>query len=69
MPRLNQNQFQFCYTGYMLPFTHQVMSNYFVAPWTAARRLLCPWDFPGKNIGVGCPFLLQRIFLIQGSES
>ena len=20
-------------------------------------RLLCPWDFPGKNIGVGCHFL------------
>ena len=19
-------------------------------------RLLCPWDFPGKNIGVGCQF-------------
>ena len=22
-------------------------------------RLLCPWDFPGKNAGVGCHFLLQ----------
>ena len=22
-------------------------------------RLLCPWDFPGKNTGVGCHFLLQ----------
>ena len=22
-------------------------------------RLLCPWDFPGKNPGVGCHFLLQ----------
>ena len=22
-------------------------------------RLLCPWDSPGKNTGVGCPFLLQ----------
>ena len=21
--------------------------------------LLCPWDSPGKNIGVGCHFLLQ----------
>ena len=20
-------------------------------------RLLCPWDSPGKNTGVGCPFL------------
>ena len=24
------------------------------------------WDFPGKNIGVGCHFFLQRIFLTQG---
>ena len=22
-----------------------------------ARRLLCPWNFPGKNTGVGCHFL------------
>ena len=29
-------------------------------------RLLCPWNFPGKNIGVGCHFLLQGIFLTQG---
>ena len=29
-------------------------------------RLLCLWDFPGKNIGVGCHFLLQGIFLTQG---
>ena len=25
-------------------------------------RLLCPCDFPGRNTGVGCSFLLQRIF-------
>ena len=29
-------------------------------------RLLCPWDSPGKNTGVGCHFLLQGIFLTQG---
>ena len=29
-------------------------------------RLLCPWDSPGKNIGVGCHFLLQWIFPTQG---
>ena len=28
-------------------------------------RFLCPWDFPGKNTGVGCYFLLQGIFLTQ----
>ena len=29
-------------------------------------RLLCPWDFPGKNTGVGFQFLLQGIFPTQG---
>ena len=29
-------------------------------------RLFCPWDFPGKNTGVDCHFLLQGIFLTQG---
>ena len=27
---------------------------------------LCPWDFPGKNTGVCCHFLLQEIFPTQG---
>ena len=31
-------------------------------------KLLCPWDFPGKNTGVGCHFLLQGTFLTQGSN-
>ena len=29
-------------------------------------RLLCPWNSPGKNTGVGCHFFLQGIFLTQG---
>ena len=31
-------------------------------------RLLCPWDFPGKNTGVSCHFLLQGIIPTQGSN-
>ena len=31
-------------------------------------RLLCSWDSPGKNTGVGCHFLLQGVFLTQGSN-
>ena len=31
-------------------------------------RLLCPWNSPGKNTGVGCHFLLQGISLTQGSN-
>ena len=26
-------------------------------------RLLCPWDFPDKNTGLGCHFLLQELNL------
>ena len=32
-------------------------------PWT---RLFCPWSVLGKNIGVGCHFLLQGTFSTQG---
>ena len=31
-------------------------------------KLLCPWDFSGKNTKVGCSFLLQGTFLTQGSN-
>ena len=30
-----------------------------------AARLLCPWNSPGKNTGVDCHSLLQRIFPTQ----
>ena len=29
-------------------------------------RLLCPWDFPGKDTGVGCHFFAQGIFPTKG---
>ena len=32
------------------------------------HRFLCPWDFPGKNTRVDFHFLLQGIFLTQGSH-
>ena len=28
-------------------------------------RFLCPWDFPGNNIGVGCHFQLWEFFPTQ----
>ena len=31
-----------------------------------SARLLCPWDSPGKNTGVGCHALFQGIFPTQG---
>ena len=48
--------------------SHSV-SDSFMTPWTVAcARLVCPWNFPGKNTGVGCHFLLQGIFLTEGSN-
>ena len=44
-------------------FSHSVVSN---SLWP--HGLLCPWDFPGKNTGVDCHFLLQGIFPTQGSN-
>ena len=41
----------------------------FVTPWTVVTRLLCPWDSPDKNTGVGCHALLQGIFPTQGRNS
>ena len=31
-------------------------------------RLLCPWNSPGKNTGMGCHSLLQGILPTQGSN-
>ena len=31
-------------------------------------RLPCPWDFPGKNTGVGCHFLVQCMKVKSESE-
>jgi len=48
----------------------------FATPWTVLTlwdpmeptRLPCPWNSPGKNIGVGSHSLLQGIFPTQGSN-
>ena len=38
---------------------HSVVSNSLRPHGLYPARLLCPWDFSGKNTGVGCHFLLQ----------
>ena len=40
----------------------------FAAPWTVVTRLICSWNFSGKNTGVGCHFLFQGIIPTQGSN-
>ena len=37
-------------------------------PWSVARQAPLSVDFPGKNTGVSCHFLLQGILLTQGSN-
>ena len=38
-------------------------------PRLSPTRLLCPWDSPGKNTGVGCPALFHRLFPTQSGVS
>ena len=52
----------------LLLFSHQVVSYPLQPHGLQPARLLCPWDSPGKNTGVGCHFLLQENFLTQGSN-
>ena len=46
---------------------HPVVSVSLQAHGLYPDRLLCPWDSPGKNIGMCCHFLLQGIFPTQWS--
>ena len=39
--------------------SHSVMSDSLRLHRLQAARLLCPWDFPGKNTEEGCHFVLQ----------
>ena len=41
---------------------------FFVTPRTVACRVICLWEFSGKNTGVGCHFLFQGICPTQGSN-
>ena len=45
---------------------HSVVSDSLRPHGLQPTRLLCPWNFPGKNTGLGCHFLLQGIFPTQG---
>ena len=41
-------------------FGHSVLSDSSQPHGLQPTRLLCPWDSPGKNTGVGCHFLFQE---------
>ena len=46
--------------------SHSVVSNSLQPHGLYGARPLCPWNSPGKNIGVDCHSLLQGIFRTQG---
>ena len=54
--------------SYSLLFSHSVVSDTWQLHGLQPAKLLCPQDFPGRNIRVGCHFLFQWIFLTQGSN-
>ena len=47
---------------------HSVVSDSLRPHGLQPARLLCPWDFSGRNIGASCRFPLQGIFSTQGSN-
>ena len=55
----------------ILGWTACILSHFscvwlFATPWTVALQVPLSMGFSGKNIGVGCHFLLKGIFLTQG---
>ena len=52
----------------LFSFGKQVVSDSLRRHGLQPTRLLRPWNSPGKSTGVGCHFLLQGIFLTQGSN-
>lgn len=51
-----------------IQFSRSVVSDSLQPHGPQAARILCPWNLPGKNTGACCHFLLQGIFLTQGSN-
>ena len=59
--------------GYYYPESESdsrsVMSDSLQPRGLESASLLCPWNSPDKNTGVGCHALLQGVFLTQGLNS
>ena len=60
-----QNPFHMLLLRLSIVVLCSVMSNSLQPHGLEPTRLLCPWDFSGKNTGIGCHFLLQGLFLTQ----
>ena len=64
--KLHKKEFQFSLV--ILECLVTVMSESLQPFGLQHTRLLYPWDFSGKNTGVGCHFLLQGIIPSSGTE-
>ena len=53
---------------YLHMLSYSVVSDSLWPHGLQPTRLLCPWNFSGKDTGMGCYFLLQGIFPTQGSK-
>ena len=53
------NESNFIYNSFLR------VSSYWALLFHKLAGLLCPWDSPGRNTGVGCHLLLQGTFLTQ----
>ena len=51
---------------YACVLSHSIVSDSLRPYGAKPVRLLCPWNSPGKNAGVGCHCLLQGIIPTQG---
>ena len=57
-----------CFFLLLLLLSHFSRVRLCATPETAAHKAPRPWDSPGKNTGVGCPFLLQCMKVKSESE-
>ena len=64
LPQLSFNQLKFIkFLLCMYVLSHSLMPNSLRPHGLQSIRLLCPWNFPGKNTRVGCHFLLQFYYV------
>ena len=54
--------------SFLLLFSHQVLFSSLLSRGQYPARLLCPWDFAGKNTGVDYHFLFQGVCPPHGSN-
>ena len=52
--------------GWWFKLSYSVVSDSLWPHGLSPARLLYPWNFPGKNTGVGCHSLLHGIYRAQG---